>query len=89
MDTQILTEDEMRSFKSMSRYWQEVRQRDDQSPLFYEVTVVRTRLGVRILDLVEAYIEMVEEEKALDEVRVCTQEGCPRFGQPLTNGVCI
>ena len=62
MNTNILTEEEMRGFKSMSRYWQEVRARDDQSPLFEEASMIIDILGVRVLDLVEAYIENIEKE---------------------------
>lgn len=58
---EILTEEERRGFKSMTAYWKEVRGRDDQTPLQGEAMGVVSRLGIRVLDLVEFYIEHTEE----------------------------
>ena len=88
MNDNILTEEEIRGFKSMSVYWREVRTRGDQSPLSHDAHMVIDRLGVRVLDLVEAYIENIEIERDLDKVRCCTEERYPHFGQPLVNGEC-
>lgn len=59
-DKDILTEDERRALKSMALYWKEVRSRDDQTPLYREVVQVTDILGMRILDIVEEYIEATE-----------------------------
>jgi len=59
---EILTEEERKAFKSMSVYWKEVRGRDDQEPLQHEAITVMKRMGGRILDLVEFYIENTEEQ---------------------------
>ena len=59
----ILTKDERTAFKSMALYWKEVRGREDQTPLGNEAVIVFKRLGVRVLDLVEHYIETTEPEK--------------------------
>ena len=59
-DKNILTEDERRALKSMAEYWKEVRGRDYQAPLHREVIQVTTILGIRILDIVEEYIEATE-----------------------------
>lgn len=61
MDTTILTEDERTALKSMARYWDEVHQRDDSSPLYQEVPMVCNRLGVKILWIIEAYLDAVDE----------------------------
>ncbi len=58
----ILTDEEVKRFKGMSNYWKEVRGRDDRSPLIDEATQVRSILGVRILALVEEYIELKEQK---------------------------
>ena len=59
-DKDILSEDERRALKSMALYWKEVRSRDDQTPLYGEVVQVTDILGMRILDIVEEYIEATE-----------------------------
>lgn len=59
----ILTDEEVKRFKGMSQYWNEVRKRDDTSPLAQEAMQVRNVLGVRILALVEEYIELQEKKK--------------------------
>ena len=61
MKKDILTEDERRALKSMSLYWKEVRGRDDQTPLQPEALRVNNILGIRVLRLVEEYIEVTDE----------------------------
>ena len=56
----VLSDSEIQSLKSMGLYWNEVRQRKDIIPLYNE-SVCRL-LGVRLLDLIEHYIMMIEEE---------------------------
>ena len=59
MVTINLSDQERKTLASMSIYWQEVRRRDDQSPLRGEVDQVYRMLGPsRLLACVEAAIEM-------------------------------
>ena len=59
----VLTNSEIQGLKSMSLYWKEVRRRDDASPLVGEVIEVRNMLGVRLLDLIEHYLELLDKEE--------------------------
>ncbi len=52
----LLTPEETTALKSMSRYRNEVRGRENQTVLIHEVADVVNKLGVRILDIVEFYI---------------------------------
>lgn len=63
IDKDILTEDERRALKSMALYWKEIKSRDFQSPLYEEAALVGKILGIRILDIVEEYIEATEPEE--------------------------
>ena len=63
IDKDILTEDERRALKGMARYWKEVRSREFQSPLHEEADLVYKILGIRLLDIVEEYIEATEPEE--------------------------
>ena len=63
IDKDILTKDERRAIKSMALYWKEVRGRDNQSPLYAEADRVSKILGIRLLDIVEEYIEATEPEE--------------------------
>ena len=58
----ILTDEQVRTFKSMSLYWKEVRKRDDQSPLFHEAqnAICILNGADTILRLVEYYLEHEE-----------------------------
>jgi len=58
----ILTDKERATLKSMSLYWEEVRQREDTSPLEHEIQQVYRMLGLRLLDIVEEYIDLTREE---------------------------
>lgn len=52
------TNDEIRTLKSMAKYWAEVRKRDDQSPLIHEAGQVFRILGAsRILACVQNAVE--------------------------------
>ena len=59
----VLTNSEIQELKSMSLYWREVRRRDDASPLVSEVIEVRNMLGVRLLVLIEHYLELLDKEE--------------------------
>jgi len=63
IDKDILTEDERRSLKSMARYWKEVRDRENQTPLYQEADMVNKLLGIRVLRIIEEYIEATEAEQ--------------------------
>ena len=63
IDKDILTENERRALKSMAIYWKEVRGRDFQTPLYAEADHVSKILGIRLLDIVEEYIEATEPEE--------------------------
>ena len=63
MNKEILMEEEIQVYKSMAIYWAEVRKRDDQGPLYSEANRVVHKLGIRVLDILEAYIEVVENSK--------------------------
>ncbi len=84
----ILTDKERKELKSMSIYWREVRNREDTTPLYQELQTVCDKLGTRILDIIESYIEECETEEQLNKPRFCEDKRCPRFGKPLTNGEC-
>ena len=58
----VLSDSEIQDLKSMSLYWKEVRARDDANPLVSEVIEVRSMLGVKLLILIEHYIELLEEK---------------------------
>lgn len=60
MDTTILSKDERIELRSMSRYWDEVAKREDQSPLMHERIMVGDELGNRLLWIVEAYLDEVD-----------------------------
>lgn len=63
MRNKVLTDEEIKKFKSMSNYWQEVRRRPEQSILQAERGQVAADLGLRLLSLVEHYVEMIEEKQ--------------------------
>lgn len=55
---ELLTSAEMKTLKSMSRYWDEVNRRDDKSPLGHEIQQVYQILGVRLLFIVSDYVNV-------------------------------
>lgn len=58
----ILTHKERVTFRSMSRYWQEVEKREDTGPLLHELDKVYRMVGVDLLFILARYIELTEEE---------------------------
>ena len=58
----VLSDSEINGLKSMSLYWKEVRERDNASPLVREVVEVKNMLGVRLLNLIEHYLEILDGE---------------------------
>ena len=52
-----MTEQEVETVKSMSRYWTEVLQREDTSPLIHELHSVCSKFGTRILWALKYYAE--------------------------------
>lgn len=54
--SEILTEKEVETLKSMSRYWDEVSRREDTSPLMAEMQHVYRMLGVKILFIISEYV---------------------------------
>ena len=59
----VLSDSEINGLKSMSLYWREVRGRDDASPLVSEAIEVRSMLGIKLLNLVEHYLELLDKEE--------------------------
>jgi len=59
----VLTDLEIQTLKSMSLYWEEVRKRDDTSPLYHEIAQIHRMLGTKILFVIEHYIELLETEE--------------------------
>jgi len=57
----ILTDEERGQLKSMARYWEEVRGREDTSPLEHELLTVYHELGYRVLYIIERYLELTGE----------------------------
>ena len=53
----ILTDEEVRTIRSMSVYWNEVREREDRTPLVFELNQVVRMLGAKILWIVAAHAE--------------------------------
>ncbi len=80
-----LTEDETKAFKGMAQYWAEVRKRDDRKVLVLEAVQVNNILGIRVLNLVEDYIELLEERdttlKILNKINDVLKEGAVSDGQ--------
>ena len=64
MNTDILIPREVATLKRMRKYWQEVRAQEDQTPLFHEADAVSKILGIRILRIIEDYLDRLKEEKA-------------------------
>jgi len=62
----ILSEEQRKTLKSMSRYWAEVSRRDDQTPLHQELQQVYQMLGLKILFVISHYVELLEEIEKLD-----------------------
>ena len=56
----ILTETERQKFISMARYWREVENREDTSPLDQELLVVLRWLQTRMLFVLARYIEITQ-----------------------------
>ena len=54
-------------FHKVSLYWKEVRGREDTNPLLGEAVEVRNMLGVRLLNLVEHYLELLDKEEKQNE----------------------
>lgn len=52
-----LTDDEIKTIKSMGQYWREVVQRDDSSSLHDEASEIHRMFGVKILWVFLAYVE--------------------------------
>ena len=59
----VLSDSEIHNLKSMSLYWKEVRKREDTRPLVSEVEEVGNMLGVKLLILIEHYIELLDKEE--------------------------
>ena len=59
----VFSDSEIHDLKSMSLYWKEVRKRDDARPLVSETVEVCNMLGVKLLILIEHYIELLEKER--------------------------
>ena len=59
----VLSDSEIQDLKSMNLYWKEVRKREDTNPLVREAIEVRSMLGIKLLDLVEHYVELLDKEK--------------------------
>ncbi len=58
-----LSDQELNALASMAIYWQEVRKRDDQSPLIHEMHQVCNVLGPsRLLACVELAVETVTKK---------------------------
>jgi hypothetical protein len=55
-ETPILTPQEKIAIRSMARHWREVLERDDKSPLDFELRWIINFLGVKILWIVEEYV---------------------------------
>ncbi len=56
-----LTEKEVNDIKGMCNYWQEVKRRDDKSPLLFELGSIVDMLGTRILWIVADFARRQEE----------------------------
>lgn len=66
----VLTDSEIQNLKSMSLYWKEVRERQDKfliTILSKETLTVQTILGIKILGLVEHYLELLDKEERRNE----------------------
>lgn len=62
-EEKILTEEEVAAIKSMAIYWNEVKEREDTSPLFYETRQLINMLGTRLLFIVEDYAKRQKKEE--------------------------
>ena len=59
----VLSDSEVNDLKSMSLYWKEVRTREDARPLISEVGEVSHMLGIKLLILIEHYLELLDKEE--------------------------
>ena len=62
----VLTDLDVQNLKGMSLYWKEIRERQDKfliTILSREAVSVQTMLGIKILGLVEHYLELLDKEE--------------------------
>lgn len=59
----ILSDGEVSGVLSMNKYWEEVSERENQSPLDNELNMIVRRLGVRILFIIAEYAKLQKEEE--------------------------
>ena len=57
-----LTQHEIQAIKSMGKYWREVAERDDTTPLSAELHTMIGRLGTRLLFILLDYAESAAKE---------------------------
>jgi len=59
----ILSDGEVSGVLSMNKYWEEVSERENQSPLDNELNMIVRRLGIKILFIIAEYAKLQREEK--------------------------
>ena len=59
----ILSNGEVSGVLSMNKYWEEVSERENQSPLGDELNMIVRRLGVRRLFIIAEYAKLQKEEE--------------------------
>ena len=59
-----LSDDQVKELESMGVYWDEVRRREDKSPLDFELNQVVRMLGPQILSLIQWSIEREKRDEA-------------------------
>lgn len=65
----ILTDKEIKTIGGMSQYWEEVRGRQDKSPLNFELQEIHRMFGVRILWMLSDYIKMLEVLNPKEDIK--------------------
>jgi len=60
----LMTESEISTVRSMNMYWEEVSNRDDQSPLNNELSSIVRMFGTKLLDIVADYADEQYNSKA-------------------------
>ena len=58
----VLPDSEIEKLKILSLYWKDMRSKKDNSSLESEAIEVSRMLGIRLLDLVEHYFELLDKE---------------------------
>lgn len=83
----ILDEKEISRLQGMARYWQEVRGRDDKTPLMREAFEVYGMIGPKLLEIIEEYIKLQLCSDELLETMELLNDRVVRANAPRESGL--